>query len=350
VPAAYEAEAFRIPVVDPSGTLEGQIAIVPYVVARAVDQGRLKEADVAVSVATGEGMEEHSVLLRGGFNIGRVPGVPSVIGGLVSASVRMLWRAGEGQRYSGTNIARTGIADVKTIARKIGDVWVRYLLDHRAELSEGFLHYLYLQDAELSELTSLENYPALALYELARNGWQYEYRDPRRGLDAVADWESGKGPAKISTAQLYGDILELILPRIAPERRMERFGDLFVMPPAHDWRETLASCRDFISKPIRWSPFVSYVGEIAHRLHHNWTYAHLFNKKHATRLSGFSKSDLRRSVDLFDKLLTGRAEKRPIDLAEQDGILLDRLIDAAGELEISSVRGVARLDSFSRRK
>ncbi len=203
---------------------------------------------------------------------------------------------------------------------------------------------------ELSGLAWLETYPALALYELARGGWQYALRDPKKDLDPVADWESGKGWAEIAGAQFHDEILELVLPRIAPERSMNQWGDVQVMPPVHDWRKTLGSCCDFISNPIRWSPFVSYVGEIAERLHHKWGgISHLFNKKHALRLSSFSKEDLWASTRLFEKLLTDRQEKRPSELSEKDAALLDRLIDAAGDLEISSVMGVARLDSFGKK-
>jgi hypothetical protein len=359
VPAPYETRALRIPVADAAGQLEGEIAIVPYPVVRVVDQDRLKESVVATSQ---EGTTETSTLLRGGFNIGPVPGLPSGLSRapVVSASVKMLWRDGEDQRYARTNLARTAASDERAIARKIEDIWLRYLIDNRAQIPEGSLYGLYrgrdhrsryrVPRGNLSELAWLQTYSALALYELARNGWQYSLRNRQKELDPVADWEFGKGWAYISTGELYGEILELVLPRIAPERSMTRFGDVYVMPPERDWRKMLALSSDFISKPVRWSQFVHYTGDIADRLHHNWHYNGPFNKKHAKRLSAFSEEDLDKSAGLFDTLLRDRRERRPSELKEQHSALLDRLIDAAGELEISSVNGVAELNSFRRRK
>jgi hypothetical protein len=351
--ASYETVAFRIPVADAAAGLEGEIAIIPYFSARAIDNERLKASAVVVRE---DQARQDSFLLRGGFNIGTVPSLPESLRGRSSAVVRILWHGDESQRYARTNLARSGLADRGAIGTRIEDIWIKYLLENRLLLPEGVLCHLYREGRgrrrrKLGELVWLQNYSALALYELARNGWHCELWDHKQNLDVLADWEAGMRPGKIGHFDFYEEILEIILPRIAAERSLTRYGVIFVGPPVLDWREILASWREFISKPVRWSRCVSYEGEIAKRLHHTWgADRQPFNRVYADRLATFTDDELSKGGQLFQELLRDRNDGRPTELAKQDGALLDRLVDAAGELEIGSVNGVAKLETFRRRK
>jgi hypothetical protein len=354
LPEPYGSKALRIPVADPTGGLEGQIAIVPYPAVRVVDEDRLKASAVAIGQ---ENEVDPSVLLRGGFNVGRVPGLPSGITGSpqVGATVKMLWTDAEGRRYARTNLARTSPVEDFAIAMRVEAVWIKYLLDHRAEIPEGLLYGLYRRGLAgraraLSGHTWLETYSALDLYELARNGWWYSRANREKTADPIAEWESGRGLAEVSTEQFYEEILQLILPRIALERSMDWRGDTYVGPPTSDWREVLASWHDFISSPIPWRPFVQYIGKISEQFWRGWSSKFLFNRKYAPLLTEFTERDLRSGGRIFDQLLRDRNEKRPSQLSEEAVVFLDRFINVVGDLEISSVYGTATLNTFRRIK
>jgi hypothetical protein len=288
-PYPYDDKAVRIPIADSASGLEGEIAIVPYLTVRRSDQEKLKASAVEVlPEPEGEFSEtdyyesrgiswarqpgsQRSVLLRGGFSVGVVPRIPSIFNGHVGARVRMPWRASENQRYSTTNLARTDITNKETIGASVFEAWLGYLLDNRTRLPEGFLYML--EDEQRAGLYNekwLQRYSALAVYELARNGWHYSLVDEPKGLDPVADWESRKAPAKHDAIYLYGKLLDLILPRIAPQLSLTERGDVYVDPPMPGWREVLDKCHDFVSKPIRWPRFISFTGRIAERLQHGW--------------------------------------------------------------------------------
>jgi len=287
------------------------------------------------------------MLLRGGFNVGEVPRIPSGHNVRVGARIRMSWRASENERYSMTNLARTGITNAETIGAKVYEAWMAYLLDNRTRLPEGFMYSLDEESrASLSNEKWLERYSALAVYELARNGWHYSLVDEETSLDPVADWEIMKAPVHHDGIYLYGKLLDLVLPRVAPELSLTERNGVYVSSPMPDWRGVLDKCHDFVSKPIRWSRFIAFTGPIAGRLQHGWITHRYFNIKYAHRLREFSDEDLGRAARMFDQLLKNRHDKRPTGLASADATLLSRLIEVAGDLEISGLYGVARLDSF----
>src|SRR5208283_3539727 len=110
--------------------------------------------------------------------------------------------------------------------------------------------------------TWLEEYDALALYELARNGWQHKRDDDEKQVDLIERWEQGEASAPISFIELHDEILNLILPRIAPRRLFDQSGNLYVEPPVRDWREILSSWHTFVTARVQWPRLVRYVGQI----------------------------------------------------------------------------------------
>jgi hypothetical protein len=77
LPARYADKALRIPVSDGVIGLEGEVAIVPYPVVAQVDKDMFRESPIQISATDGDkGEDNTSVLLRGGFKIGEVPGLP----------------------------------------------------------------------------------------------------------------------------------------------------------------------------------------------------------------------------------------------------------------------------------
>jgi hypothetical protein len=92
----------------------------------------------------------------------------------------LAWRGVEGASYRKTNLARTGAIDRGVIAQRVFEICFRYLLEHSSELPDGFMCKLDepMEDniPPLRKQHWLEEYSALCIYELARNGWHYELK------------------------------------------------------------------------------------------------------------------------------------------------------------------------------
>ncbi len=369
VPAHYRDSVLRIPVLDEDVGLEGEIAIVPYPKVRAVNLERSRDGAVAVSEHPSGRYERQgeSVLLRGGFAVGEVPGLPNgwTQDSFAGGRVRMLWRGRQNGSYSPTNLARTAAVDEVAVCAKISEVRIRFLLEHLQDIEDGFTYGLSAPelnrrifwatgeaDRSVFKLGGphfawLQDFNALRVYKLARNGWRYSLADDRKGIDPVADWESGKRAAPLSAVGLCDELLGLVLPRVAPKRTLvaAHEGFTYLGPPAPGWQGVLGSCHDFISRPVRWSRFVHFGPGIPDGLHIHWL-ERLWNSKYESRMAAFSEDELDVAEVVFEKLIGDRAEGRPTELAEAQADLLRRLIDAAGDLEIRSYRGGYRLDSF----
>ena len=359
VPVPYRGRELRIPVLDEAAGLEGEIAIVPETEVRAANREQFRDTAIVVSEPGRESYSRRnneSLLLRGGFAIGEVPGLPDPwVNAFVGARIRRLWRRNESRRYSPTNLARTAVVDRDSVWAKISEIWIRYLLDHLEDLKDGFTYGMYTvgnprptSSTGIADFTWLQDYSALSVYKLARNGWHYWLLDRKTGVDPVADWESGKGSAMVPApdSNFTGQLLEVVLPRVAAQRTMTLQGDFYLAPPCPEWREVLDSCHDFISRPVHWSRFVSFGSGIANRLHHDWAGDAQWNRQYKDRLGAFCEDELDVAERLFRALLDARQEGRPSELTRAQADLLPRLIEAVGELEISSMMGVARLDSF----
>jgi Histidine kinase-, DNA gyrase B-, and HSP90-like ATPase len=361
VPPPFEKEAFRIPVDNSDVGLQGEIAIVPYPTVRRLMSEKLRVSSVEIASEPGDdrrmllaGPPTHrpasrqSALLRGGFNVGPVPGIPTGMHTHCAARIRMLSRASDDHRYFSTNLARTAVTNETVISAAVFEAWMTYLLDRRTTLPEGFLYDLGQYGYRHGPFGNwLERYSALSLYELARNGWHYALHNRDKGIDPVADWECRKSPAARYRIFLFGELLELVLPRVVPNVTVAGVsGDVFIEPPVNEWRDVLGACHDFISNPVPWPLFGAYAGNIADLMLD--TRARFFNLKYADRLRDFSPAELQEGARIFDALLTARLyEKRPAILEEADAALLSRFFAAVGDLTIRSVWGTCRLDSFA---
>jgi hypothetical protein len=349
--------AIRIPVSSASLGLEGEIAIVPAPAVRDVDQERLQQSPV--SIVAKPTRRSESVLLRGGFNVGRVPGLPSMlvdeIGG---ARIRLLWQTNETRRYLSTNLARTSAVNRRVVGANVAQLWIRFLLEHQSELPEGFMSRLRLEsrrytgeeEFRLKDFNWLEEYDAYTLYTLAKNGWQFDLRDFKVDVGRMADWESSKDAMPFSTySYLYVELLNVVLPRVVSSREFNSRGIVYISPPKPDWREILEVCHDFISKPVVWPPYAMYTGGIDDHVYHSWaTNDSIFNEKYASQLSCFETKDLNQLPTIFNDLLRNRKEGRHTEFDERRGTLLQRAIEAIGHLTVSSIYGACRLDSFGK--
>lgn len=356
VPEQYKSKALRIPVVMTDIGLEGQIAIVPSM---AIEDFKKRLFEASPIVAERDDEASDSVLVRGGFKVGDVPGLPGVPECWSGACIKLLWRGNENRRYSGTNLARTSTVAAEAVGASIFELWLRHLIASRDIIPDGFMSGLDAPDSRVGRLHFLEGclwlqeYDAFTLYELARNGWHFDaMSDPvSEGdrIDEVAEWEAGRAPARLRRHYLYGMLLGLILPRVALNREVDHQGQFYLLPPVSDWRQVLRSCHDFLSNPVQWPIFAVYRGPISEQLYSRMAEGTL-NERVAQRLSQFSQRELLDLSVVLTHITYTRLRQQAAEVSQEDGMLLQRAIDVVGELEVSwDWETRWRLDSFAKK-
>ena len=239
----YSTLAVPVAVDDPSIGISGKVWI--------YDMGSVKEAIArrragGVLVADPE-VPRVSALTRGGFVVSEVPGLPEE----TTARIAMRWERAPGQRFGGTNLARSGVPERDAIARVIARELYRFLLRNQGTLSESLLAWLQVGGAHTPDVTSgwLAEFPRKDLYTLGRPAWA-RWGRMDRGADLLT-WENGRASMPLPSGRdlsclvllALDDVAELAL--IVPgtgtgalqvpgaELRAE------VLPPAADWRQKL---------------------------------------------------------------------------------------------------------------
>ena len=363
IPAHFATEALRITVHEDEVGMEGEIGLIP---ASAVDRFEREQAEKGAALIVDSSRQyrrphsrqydEGSILLRGGFNVGTVPGLPSgPAQRLAFARIRLNWQNRADRRYQSTNLARTGISDEPELARAIQRIWLSYLLDNVASLPDGFISNMHVGPASLQSASWLEDYTALHVYSLARSAWASALLGGKiASCDPLAAWEAGEGePLPIGRGtELSTSLLSLALPRICDAQVSKTSSDpwsrLLVTTPIPGWREVLAQCSDFISNPPEWGLFMEYAGDISDFLYYtDWDGNSSLNALHADLFSAFAQEDVQQLPHLFLALAQSRALTRRPRLTTGLLDLLTKVTNVAADLHIGYERASWPLGSFS---
>jgi hypothetical protein len=355
LPSHLESCAIRIPVADEEFGLEGEIALINPYRAKNAEADLFKDAPVSLA-AEGEALhdfglahsEPHSALLRGGFRIGAVPGLPYtfVAKGVGRAKIRLTWAASQTRRYPLPNLARNAPSNEGQLARNIASVWLTHLLDHVDDLPEGQLYFLHC--INLEGCPRLEKYDALTIYRLAAQGWHFLLREKWYKEDEITAWEEGVGePLRLGVFRddLYWRLLDLILPKIAT-LQMGPQGRFYVKPPVDGWRETLKGWRLNIGALAKWGLFAEYTRGIDDLLSYEYPSSTQLNSRYKDRLTGFREDELVSLKGAFDRLTYAAEREQPGDFTPSEVLLLRRAQEVAGNVKIGSIGGSWRLDSF----
>ncbi len=357
LPHYLEPVATRIPVADKE--LEGEITILnPYkteeieqaysasVVVR--DESRSTWAGSRESFAEDDG--RNSSLLRGGFLIGGVPGLPDsfVSRYAAGARLRLLWKDRHERRYLGCNLSRTEISDQSFVAERVTRVWLSYFLDHLNELPDGQLLYLGVH-TDFLKAEWLQKYSAFDLYSLARTGWHARKRlASENKVDPVKEWEDGARARLNMTGfrtDLHWRLLDLVLPRVA-KLQMGREGAFYVARPTPQWKNVLLESHDFISAPITWGSFVEYTDGIEELLIYEYPGAIQFNVRYQDKLTSFTEGELGDLLRALHRLADARGHAKQPVLTNTQRNLVMRAKEVCGDLYIGELSGQWKLSTF----
>ncbi len=365
LPEKFETMAIRIQIDDNESGLEGEIALVNPYRARKLESKLAEGSPISVSGDIRE-TQDNSALLRGGFKIDSVQGLPrSWVARFIStAKLRFNWRAQSDRRYPMPNLSRNRSANDENLIKNVARLWLDYLLQHVEKLPKGLLYELDFQPPlemqipniwefphgrSIFDFSWLERYDAFTIYRLGKQGWCVHLGDD--GRKNIETWENSSGrPLYIgyNTNGVYFVLLTLVLPKIT-SFQMDITGPIkyYVKLPRQGWKATLKVWHDYITSPVGFDPFIEYIGKNAHVLYYNASYTTLLNLRYKDRLlKSFQKNELEQLARLFYKLTSERHVDRQAVLTNTESELFQRALHALGDLEISSVTKSWRIDSF----
>jgi hypothetical protein len=354
IPEELRGHMLMIDVDDKGSGLYGKIAITNAFVAREIERRHAAEAEISAGrelPSWGVQFEDHSgdsQLLRGGFLVGNVPGLPYTWAAdkAVQARLSLPWEGTTRRRYSLITLGRDKISDQATLARDVTRIWMSYVLEHADELTPGHL-YSY-RALPVKYQPWLEKYSAFELYQLVRSSWAIALgRKDKSGEDQIREWENGSGEGLlIGGDTIVSDVTMTILPRVCAFFRTS--GDkVYVLPPVKSWRRKLKSCHTFISEPILLGIFVEFRGTTAHRLVDKYAGTHFFNARYKDEITQhFHTEELSPLLKVLERVIEAKQRGRRLDLNANELDLMRRAIDQIGDLIIGYIRWEYRIGDF----
>jgi hypothetical protein len=341
LPPHLESAALRICVTEKEFGLDGEIVVLHPERAQAAEKEFFETASATLAEPDNAESISDSALIRGGFRVGSVPGLPTCyrIRQASAAKLRLAWENQRDRRYPVPNLARNAPSDQQGVLQQVLRAWVSFCLDHLDELPEGQLRRLGLP--YLGRSAWLERYDAFTLYRLARQAWEVDE-------EKLQAWESGSGdPLRLGIFHddLQWRVMDLILPRVCslqmgPECRF------YVTPPITGWKTILQGWRSYVTAPISWGPFVEYVGGIRELLAYEYPRNRQLNARFQEDLRQFKGEELSRLFRILCKLVSAARSQRAAELSASDVQLVKRAVVFVGDAWIGSIDGSWRLDSF----
>jgi hypothetical protein len=301
---------------------------------------QLAEAKLATAtrIETVDRREEDQPLLRGGFRVGNVPGLPQVIFSRACDAQIEVRASGERSKVlPGTDLARGAIDGDRGIGNAVFQQWFEFILKNIEEFERKPPGDYDLRGTSILEAKWLESYSALEVFRAAKIFWKCSFRDQSTFEAGMVDWEKGKGPRVaigLWDSSLHRKLLALTLPRVCVMVALQE-GRQAILPPKPGWETELSACKTFIREPISWPVFVTFSEKIADVLVDLYAGGKEYlNIKFKSRFTAFSAEELRELPNILDTANTARRWKRRARLSTSQADLLIRVIDVAGDLSI----------------
>jgi len=353
LPEYLEPHAIRIPVDDKESCLEGEIVLINPLAAAKAEENLARENPVSAEPLMPIEGKAFS-LLRGGFSIGHVPGLPDTFTATTvgRARLRYNWQRSLMLRYPEPSISRDRIADIEATTNHVVRLWLTYLLDHLDSLPYGLLYHLSLRSRiNLNECMWLQKHNAFDLYKLARQGWHLLVARKDSGMNSLDLWETSTGnPIWLGSFrdELHWRLLDIVLPKVTSLQMGPQAG-FYVKPPSIGWQDTLRGWDSFIHSPVEWGPFVEYRGGIERLLAYDYPGSSQLNSLYKDRINKtYREEEILPLFKVLMRLLGSRDYRfRQVQLSEQQSRLFQMALESLGELEIGSIHGSWKIEDFA---
>lgn len=349
IPEHLSDAALVVPVDDPQIGLDGEIVIFRAQQASAAEAALAGET----AVRTEDRFEYRhfwpGILLRGGFAVGGVPGLPEfMLTRSPDARVEVSRDRDRPRSLPVTDLARSRLLRSDEITAAIFKTWLEALLCSLDDIETKPIGYPDIQVGLIRNAAWLERYDAFQLYRLARTCWQSQLKNLADTNASISAWESGQGgPLYVGDERsLHWEIFELILPKVA-ELAIGQEGQHYIYPPARNWESDLGSWHSFVKDDLSWGRFARYLGKADEALYIVYASQRFLNFRYQERFLDFSDEDLGRLCKLFSTLLDAKRRGRQAIVSESDAPLLDRALRIVGDLKIHYLGSQYRLATLA---
>ncbi|MEH2480236.1 hypothetical protein V1282_003593 [Nitrobacteraceae bacterium AZCC 2146] len=339
VPPHLASTAIKIPVDDPNLGLKGEIVFY-----RAPESSRAQAA--MASETPMELMDrpiepraygQSGTLLRGGFAVGTIPGLPSfILAPKADGRVEVSRSVQNARSLPITDLARSRLSEQNEIQASIFKTWLTELLAHLDEIERRPIgdptvsRELFRSARWLQELWSAHD-----LFRLALTGWPFRFKDPTKTGKLFDNWEKGEG-SSLWAGDSYGRslttvVFDMILPKITSIVVGEN-ANYFVRPPKTGWQEALRNWHSFVSEGLSWPIFADYTRPNENYLYDSYSDSNFLNKRFETIFDGFPLPEIESIPALLGKLTSARGTDRRAQFSQAEIGVLMRLLDAGGHL------------------
>lgn len=350
IPAHLKSSAIHVPVNDETLGLEGEIVLFRHNEAKNAEAILAKEKLInAKEITTDYDFYPNTgELLRGGFLIGEVPGLPRYIFVPAStAKIRLNWKGTPEKKMLSTDLTRSKIIKQDLIGDKIVEIWTKWLIDNIAQVEATGMGTLDLiRPLNIDKLKFLECYSALTVYKLIRILWS-STSDGK--FELIKKWEAGNlERCKIGVFQsnYHWQLIDIILPRIVA-LEMGPQASYYVMQPIKNWEKVLNECFDFVSNPILWNSFCNYSSEIKDLLYYTYPGSKHFNVIYEKALQNvFDSKELERLQSILTKLIDAKRNELRMSIPKMDILLLKKCLGFANQVTIGSIYGNYKLSEL----
>ncbi|MCK5787227.1 MAG: ATP-binding protein [Candidatus Sabulitectum sp.] len=291
-------------------------------------------------------------LIRGGFKVGEVPGLPECYspGFVASAVLSLGWESQINRRYPSTNLSRNSIAPDNQMGQAIIEIWLSWLIDNISTLKTGFIKDYVLSSRDRINLVWLEKYNCMDVYRLARNGWHGFLRGLKvADIDSrLSDWEAGKGnplPLGSFKNSLYRVLLNYLLPKICSLSLIDTY--ICVSAPSNGWRNTLNDCHDYITNKEEWSNYIEYSGDNEELILFAFEDVHKLNLRYRERIERVIGEDEVCTLINGLMMLAEARQERQVVLSSDASRVIRIAQESFGELKVGSRNHNWRIDSLS---
>jgi hypothetical protein len=361
---APEVEKFftRITVGTDSNLIEGEIAIPNFGAIEGYLEEKTKGNPDAVFVTVremGPGVEDlpddhghrtqslGSSLLRGGFLLGPVPGLPEAYSPFPpKARLSLKWRGRSNAKLPETDLARSHPSARGEIAAEVARIWMSHFLEDPARIALGQLGNSRTRFRGPRDWRFLQPFGAYRVFLLARSGWVTHLRGGIENGQLGArftQWENSMGPPLPLGgfgSDLYRSLLDLVMPKFTAIVEGAE-GRLSLEPPRTGWKPEAERCTDFVSQPVSWGRFATFEKGIENLLFYSYPGTSFLNLKFKDRMDWASSTELQALPDIFDSILAG--QKYPTIRPRMDApglTLMEKAIKEVGDLQIGTINGI----------
>jgi hypothetical protein len=335
--------AFRFSVGSSEAPVQGEIALFGFDGMLAHQRSEVETLGFAVGTTADSrdySAAPKSIISRGGFGIGSIPGLPTYVGFRTASTgiLRLNAKKELGARLPVTNLSRSHLQDgYKGISEIVLRSWLEPLIIEPTRISAHGLGVLCVAKTEkVGEAAWLRQYTALDIYSAARELWLRRLGES--GLELLQSWERGEGPALelgLLNDFLHRQLLEISLPHVSNLMVGEQ-GFLYVSPPTGDWKQVLASVKVLSPAENRWTNFALYIQALRGLLYYAYPGVHWFSDLYVDQLSGFSSAELTAMRSCISRLIEGKQYSYLQQLAPAEADVFQRLVSL---LPSARVRG-----------